>query len=115
MFLDHEKRDRSLSNLCRGRNCLVILLAVAAGCAGNAIVVRDTENGGIVSYPFQTDAEVLTSSGRREAFRLIADKCLNGSRIVREGEIPNISSAADKAWRGQIGVGRQWGVEFLCE
>ena len=59
MFLDHEKRDRSLSNLCRGRNCLVILLAVAAGCAGNAIVVRDTENGGIVSYPFQTGADIL--------------------------------------------------------
>ncbi|MBI4000242.1 MAG: hypothetical protein HY348_00460 [Nitrospira defluvii] len=100
---------------CLGQACLILLLAVAAGCAREATYVRTTENGGLVSYPFQTDVEVLASSGRREAFQLIAEKCLKGSRIVREGEIPKVSKAADRAWRGQMGMDRLWGVQFVCE
>ena len=94
---------------------LVLLLAITVGCTGEAAVVRDTESGGLVSYPFQTDVEVLASSGRRDALRLIAQKCPNGSRIVREGEIPKVSQAADRAWRGQMGIDRLWGVQFVCE
>ena len=77
--------------------------------------MRDATDGGLVSYAYQTDAEVLASSGRRDAFRLIAEKCPNGSRIVREGEIPKVSTAADRAWRGQMGMDRLWGVQFVCE
>lgn len=94
---------------------LALLLAVASGCAKEATFVRDTENGGLVSYPFQSDVEVLASSGRRDAMQLIAEKCPNGSRIVREGEIPKISKTADRAWRGQMGMDRLWGVQFVCE
>ena len=102
------------------RQCLAPLLfpAVLAGvfgCAGEAALVKDTPEGGLVTYAFQTEGEVLTSSARREALRLIADKCPNGSRIVREGEMPNVSKAADRAWRGQIGMNRLWGVQFVCQ
>jgi hypothetical protein len=99
------------------RSCAFVLAALItaiAGCAGEARLIRNTPEGGLVSYGFETDGEVLTSSGRREALRLIADKCPNGSRIVREGEIPNVSKKADRAWRGQIGMKRLWGVEFTC-
>lgn len=114
----HDKRyDESmvLLNPCLVRTCLVLLLTVATGCAREATFVRDTENGGLVSYPFQTDAEVLASSGRHDAFQLIAEKCPTGSRIVREGEIPKVSKAADRAWRGQMGIDWVWGVQFVCE
>jgi hypothetical protein len=94
---------------------LIVISLVGAGCGHQATLVRDAADGGLVSYAYQTDAEVLASSGRRDAFRLIAEKCPNGSRIVREGEIPKVSTAADRAWRGQMGMDRLWGVQFVCE
>jgi hypothetical protein len=98
-----------------GLTCLVVLLAIAGGCTREATIVRETPHGGLVSYPFHTDVEVLASSGRREAFQLIAEKCPTGSRITREGEIPKVSQAADRAWRGQMGTDRLWGIQFVCE
>jgi hypothetical protein len=97
-----------------GSSIFVALLAGAAGCANNATLVRDTSEGGLVSYAYQTEGQVFASSGRRDAFRLIAEKCPNGSRIIREGEIPKVSKAADRAWRGQMGADRLWGVQFEC-
>jgi len=112
-----ERHDESMValNLCLSRTCLAFLIAGAAGCTPEATLVRDVEQGGLVSYPFQTDVEVLASSGRRDAFQLIAEKCPKGSRITREGEIPKVSKAADRAWRGQMGMDRLWGVQFVCE
>ncbi len=98
-----------------GLTGLAFFIAVAVGCTGEATFVRDTDAGGLVSYPFQTEVEVLASSGRRDAFQLIAEKCPKGSRIIQEGEIPKVSRAADRAWRGQMGVDRLWGVQFACE
>ncbi len=100
---------------CLGVTGLAIFITLAAGCTREATLVRDTEVGGLVSYPFQTDVEVLASSGRRDAFQLITEKCPKGSRIIKEGEIPKVSRAADRAWRGQMGVDRLWGVQFVCE
>ncbi|HET6674176.1 MAG TPA: hypothetical protein VFG71_02490, partial [Nitrospiraceae bacterium] len=50
---------------------LIVGLLCAAGCGHEATLVRDTADGGLVSYRYQTDAEVLASRGRRDAFRLI--------------------------------------------
>ncbi len=98
-----------------GLTCLVLFMAGWSGCAHEATLVRTTDQGGLVSYPFQSDADVLASSGRHDAFALIAEQCPKGSRIVREGEIPKVSRAADRAWRGQMGFDRLWGVQFVCE
>jgi hypothetical protein len=113
--IESHERCMTLVKPCRGMTGLAILIALSASCTREASLVRDTENGGLVSYPFQADVEVLASSGRREAFQLIAEKCPTGSRIVREGEIPKVSKAADRAWRGQMGMDRLWGVQFVCE
>jgi len=94
---------------------LIALLSLGLGCQSEARIVRDTENGGLISYPFQTQAEVLSSAGRRDALRLISERCPGGSRILREGEIPKVSKAADRAWRGQMGMDRLWGMQFVCE
>ena len=95
--------------------CLMLFLTGWYGCAREATLVRTTDHGGLVSYPFQSETDVLASSGRHDAFALIAEQCPKGSRIVREAEIPKVSKAADRAWRGQMGFDRLWGVQFTCE
>ncbi|HSE59587.1 MAG TPA: hypothetical protein VLA99_12870, partial [Nitrospiraceae bacterium] len=62
-----------------------------------------------------SESDILTSAGRRDAVRMIREKCPNGSRIVKEGAIPKVSEAADRAWRGQMGNDRLWGIQFTCE
>ncbi len=94
---------------------LLVLLAGAGGCVHEATLVREGAHDGLVSYSFQSEAEILASSGRRDAIQLMAEKCPKGSHIVREGEIPKVSKAADRAWRGQMGIDRLWGIQFICE
>jgi len=100
------------------RACPVLVLWMAgvavAGCGHEASLTRETETGGVVTFPIQTEGDVLSSAGRRDALRLIANKCPNGSRIVKEGEIPKVSKAADRNWRGQMGTDRIWGIQFTC-
>ncbi|MDF0645861.1 MAG: hypothetical protein P0111_17675 [Nitrospira sp.] len=100
------------------RGCPLLLLlmagAAAAGCGHGASLIRETETGGVVTFPIQNEGDVLSSAGRRDALRVIAGKCPNGSRIVKEGEIPKISKTADRNWRGQMGTERIWGIQFTC-
>lgn len=101
--------------LRRGLSAIVLLMAATAiGCGREASLTRETETGGVVTFPIQSEGDVLSSAGRRDALRLIADKCPNGSRIVKEGEIPKVSKAADRNWRGQMGAERIWGIQFIC-
>ncbi len=101
-------RFRSLAILFTMINGLI-------GCGQDAKFVRETPAGGVISYSIETDSDVLTSPGRREALRMIKEKCPKGSTIVKEGELPKVSAAADRAWRGQIGTNRLWGIQFTCE
>ena len=91
-----------------------IVVLGAAGCSAEATMLRDTPTGGVVSYPFETESDVLTIAGRRAALRVIGEKCPHGSRIVKEGEVPKVSKKADRAWRGQISSDRLWAIEFTC-
>lgn len=85
------------------------------GCGHEAKLVRDDPTGGVVAYSIETEADVLSSSNRRQALRIIRDKCPQGERIVKEGELPKVSQAADRAWRGQMGTDRVWGIQFTCK
>lgn len=93
----------------------LLLVWACTACTGEATLVRDLPNGGLVTYSFQQDGDVLTSSGRREAMALIEQKCATGSHILKEGEVPKVSRSADRAWRGQMGGNRLWGIQFTCE
>jgi hypothetical protein len=86
-----------------------------AGCGHEAALARETATGGVATWSVQSDGDILSSAGRRDALRLIKDKCPQGSRIVREGEIPKVSATADRHWRGQMGTDRIWGIQFTCE
>ena len=94
---------------------LLALVGSLSGCGHDARVIRDTPNGGVISYPVQTEADILSSEGRRDALRLIREKCPQGSRVLKDGEIPKVSQSADRLWRGQMGTDRMWGIQFVCE
>ena len=105
---------RGRSGLLNGTVALALVWACSA-CGGGVTLVRDTPTGGLVTYPFQNEVDVLTSSERRDAMELINRKCPAGSKVQKEGEIPKVSRAADRAWRGQMGGERLWGIQFTCE
>lgn len=95
--------------------CVFALGSGLSGCGHEARFLHDGPTGGLVSYPIQTDADVLSSEGRRDALRLIREKCPQGSRNVKEGELPKVNQATDRIWRGQMGTDRLWGIQFACE
>jgi hypothetical protein len=109
--------EQHLNFIARGRVCLLIVMlsAVLSNCGHEASLTRETATGGVVTWSVQSDGDILSSAGRRDALRLIQEKCPNGSRIIKEGEIPKVSASADRLWRGQMGTDRIWGVQFTCE
>jgi hypothetical protein len=95
---------------------LVLALAVSlAACGHEATLTRESATGGLATWPVQSDGDILSSGGRRDALRLINDKCPRGFRIIKEGEVPKVSRFADRAWRGQLGSDRLWGIQFTCD
>ena len=100
---------------------LVVLSLTLASCAPNAQIVNETATGGIVLYPYIEEQDVLTSQERRDALRLLGDKCPAGYRISREGEVSRIDQAVDRAWMGQVSrdgqVSREkrWAIQFVCK
>ena len=100
---------------------LVMFSLMLAGCAPNAQLVNETASGGTVLYPYIEEQDVLTSPQRQDALRLLEEKCPSGYRISREGEVPRIDQAVDKAWMGQVSRDgqvsreRRWAIQFACK
>lgn len=93
----------------------VLCLVGMGGCGHDASLQSETAAGGLVTFPVRSEGDVLSSAGRREALRIMQDKCPSGVHIVREGELPKINKAADRAWGPQIGTDRIWGIQFTCK
>lgn len=85
------------------------------GCSHEASLERDTSSGGVVTFSVQSEADIYSSAGRRDALRIMQDKCPSGARILKEGELPKVSKAADRAWGPQLGADRIWGIQFTCK
>lgn len=107
----------------RGKQ-LVLLVGLSlalASCASNTEIVNETASGGTVLYPYLEEQDVLSSQERRDALRLISEKCPAGYRISREGEVPRIDQTVDRAWMGQLSrdgqVSREkrWAILFTCK
>ena len=91
--------------------CVITL----GGCGHEASLQRETSTGGLVTFPVQSEADILSSAGRRDALRMMQGHCPLGAQIVKEGELPKVSRAADRAWGPQIGTDRIWGIQFTCK
>jgi hypothetical protein len=100
---------------------LIVFSFTLASCAPNAQLVNETATGGTVLYSYAEEHDVLTSLGRQDALRLLGEKCPVGYRISREGEVPRIDQAVDRAWMGQISSNGQvsrekrWAIQFACK
>ncbi|ULA63051.1 MAG: hypothetical protein LZF86_100049 [Nitrospira sp.] len=68
-----------------------------------------------MTFSIQSEADVFSSDGRHDAQRIMQEKCPTGIHIVKEGEVPKVSKAADRAWGPQIGTDRIWGIQFACK
>ncbi|MFO0773542.1 MAG: hypothetical protein U0172_02615 [Nitrospiraceae bacterium] len=94
---------------------LFVLLCVLTSCGTGATLRDETADGGLLTYSYQTDADVLSSPARRDAMDIAAERCPQGYRIVKEGQVAKVSPATEKNWRGQIGFDRRWGIQFQCK
>jgi len=100
---------------------LVGLSLLLAGCASNVEIVNETPLGGTVLYTYLEEQDVLSSQERRDALRLLSEKCPSGYRISREGEVPRVDQSVDRAWMGQLSRDgqvsreRRWAIRFTCK
>ena len=100
---------------------LIVFSFTLASCASNAQLVNETATGGTVLYSYIEEQDVLTSPERHDALLLLEEKCPAGYRISREGEVPNVDQAVDRAWMGQLSrdgqVSREkrWAIQFACK
>jgi hypothetical protein len=103
---------------------LIMLIAFSftlASCIPNAQIVNESASGGTALYTYVEEQDVLTSTGRWDALRLLEEKCPAGYRISREGEVPRVDQAVDRAWMGQLSrdgqVSREkrWAIQFTCK
>jgi hypothetical protein len=100
---------------------LVVFSFTLASCASDAHIVNETAAGGTVLYSYFEEQDVLTSSGRKDALRLLEEKCPAGYSVSREGQITQINQAVDRAWMGQVSRDGQtnrekrWAIQFACK
>ena len=100
--------------------CVVVSFTLVS-CIPHAQIVNETATGGTVLYSYVEEQDVLTSPGRKDALLLLGEKCPAGYRISREGEIPRVDHAVDRAWMGQLSRDGQvtrekrWAIQFACK
>lgn len=107
-------RALGIRTFVRASALAIITISVAA-CGHDASLQRETDAGGLVTFSIQSESDVFASTGRHDAQRIMQSKCPAGFRIVKEGEVPKVSRAADRAWGPQMGTDRIWGIQFTCK
>ena len=112
----------NVMNLVLGYQLVALLVfALAIASCAKARMVNETTTGGTVLYTYVEEQDVLTSAGRKEALRLLDEKCPAGYRISREGQIAQVDQAVDRAWMGQVSRDGQpsrekrWAIQFACK
>jgi hypothetical protein len=116
-----QSHDPSWENLLVVFVVCVVLSMTLASCAPAIQLVNETATGGTILYSYIEEQDVLTSPARRDALNLLEEKCPSGYRISREGEVPRIDRAVDRAWMGQVSRDgqvsreRRWAIQYACK
>jgi tRNA A37 threonylcarbamoyladenosine synthetase subunit TsaC/SUA5/YrdC len=80
------------------------------------MMVKELDNGGVVVYPYRAEQGNLLSSFRKEAVRLMEQKCPGGYTTVREGETKGrLRQASPVAGSSDVVEERRWGIQFQCK
>jgi hypothetical protein len=109
---------RYLRNLLakRSRGLAFLACLALAGCADGAKFLQETDQGGIVIYPYKGEQGSLVSSFRRDALTLMEQKCHGSYSIVREGETKGRTRVAGSVQGSQEMVQEhRWGIQFQCK
>ena len=94
----------------------VLFVIVLAGCAGGAKLVQESEDGGVVVYPFKGEQGAMLSSFRQDALALMKEKCGVPYSIIKEGETKGRTRMASSIEGAQEPVQeRRWGIQFQCK
>lgn len=111
-----------MASLSRTNSATIFIAAgcifLGAGCSEAVKLVRDTGQGGIVTYAYKEDrGGHLASPYRKQAQELIKEKCGTGYRTIREGEAQGYSSAGMGIMEGTEDEvrGRRWAIQFECK
>jgi hypothetical protein len=102
------------------RSAAIWLCAAGAslivGCSDAVRLTQDANGGGIVTYLFKEDrGGPMGSPHRKEALKVIEQKCPAGYTVIRDGEVKGATMAS--MMEGQEGemTGRHWGIQFRCK
>lgn len=91
-------------------------LILLGGCADGAKLLQESENGGVVVYPFKGEQGALLSTFRTDAFAIMKEKCHGPYTIIREGETRGRTRVAGAVEGAQEFVReRRWAIQFQCK
>ncbi|MEC4889890.1 MAG: hypothetical protein RI101_07495 [Nitrospira sp.] len=92
------------------------VFAVSAGCSDAVTMVRETPTSGVVSYLFKEErGGPMGSIHRREALKVMEQKCPSGYVVLKEGEVKGYGSLSSvEGAEGEV-TGRRWGMQFICK
>lgn len=90
---------------------------VCSGCSIGATLVKETSNGGVVTYAFKEErGGPVGSPYRKRALELMASKCPQGYRVIREGEARGYGTGGGfREGTEDEPIGRRWGIQFECK
>lgn len=111
-----------MDSRCRASRAILcayaLLLITGAGCSEAVMMRHESEHGGVMTYSYKEDrGGHMGSEYRKPALEAIQAKCVNGSRILREGEVKGYTSAGMGIIEGteDESRGRRWGIQFECK
>ena len=92
------------------------VLVLSVGCSQAVLLTHETEQGGVVTYLFKEDkGGPMGSPYRRDALKLIEEKCPSGYIVLKDGEVQGYSSMSSVGGAEGEVSGRRWGIEFRCK
>lgn len=98
-----------------GPAVLVGVLGCAGGCAEGVKLVRVSESGGVVIYPYKEGQGALVSPHRSEAIRVIERHCGGSYSIAKEGQVKPRMRVMEQGGLNEIVTDHRWGLEFKCK
>lgn len=92
------------------------VLGVTVGCSQAVLLSQETERGGVVTYLFKEDrGGPMGSPYRKEALKIIEQKCPAGYIVLRDGEVQGYSGMSSVGGAEGEVSGRRWGIQFQCK
>jgi hypothetical protein len=92
------------------------VLVISLGCSQAVLMTHETEQGGVVNYLFKEDrGGPMGSPHRRDALKLIEEKCPSGYTVLKDGEVLGYSSMSGMEGAEGEASGRRWGIQFRCK